>query len=91
MTQNLIVPIAIGFGLMLIGGYAARRLDLSLTSRVAIGAVLLVGGIALIYPLMGAGGVLDAHQVRFGIAIAMTGLGINQLSAPLRVRLGRPV
>ena len=90
VPQNLIA-LAIGFGLLLAGGHALRKINLSMTSRVLIGAVMLVSGIALIYPLLGSGGVLEAHQIRFGIAVALGGLGINQLAAPVRATFGRPV
>ncbi|RYG97936.1 MAG: hypothetical protein EON58_08545 [Alphaproteobacteria bacterium] len=91
MTPNPIVAIAIACGLIFLGAYAAAKIDLSVASRAAVGAVLLVGGIALIYPLIGVGGALEAHQIRFGTAVALIGLGINQLAAPLRLALGRPV
>ena len=91
MTPNLIIAISIACVLIFLGAYAATRINLSSISRVAIGAVLLVGGIALIFPLIGVAGALDDHQIRLGIAVAMTGLGINQLAAPLRLALGRPV
>ena len=74
----------------MIGGLALKRIDLSLTVRVLIGAALLVSGIALIYPLIGAAGALDAHPIRLGVSAALAGLGINQLAAPVRLYLGRP-
>ena len=89
MSQN-IVAIAVACGLILIGVLALKRIDLSLTVRVVLGAALLVSGVALIYPLIGAVGPLDAHPIRLGIAAALSGLGINQLAAPLRQYLGRP-
>ena len=89
MPQN-IIAIAVACGLILIGGLALKRIDLSLIARVLIGAALLVSGIALIYPLTGAAGALDAHPIRLGISAALAGLGINQLAAPIRLHLGRP-
>nr|CAS02556.1 putative integron gene cassette protein [uncultured bacterium] len=89
MSQN-IIAIAVACGLILIGALALKRIGLSLTIRVLIGAALLVSGIALIYPLIGAAGALDAHPIRLGIAAALAGLGINQLAAPIRMHLGRP-
>ena len=89
MPQN-IVAIAVACGLIVVGVLALKRIDLSLTVRVLIGAALLVSGVALIYPLLGAVGPLDAQPIRLGIAAALAGLGINQLAAPIRQYLGRP-
>jgi Kef-type K+ transport system membrane component KefB len=89
MPQN-IIAIAVACGLILIGGLALKRIDLSLIARVLIGAALLVSGIALIYPLIGSAGALDAQPIRLGISAALAGLGINQLAAPIRLHLGRP-
>ena len=89
MPQN-IIAIAVACGLILVGALALKRVDLSLTVRVLIGAALLVSGVALVYPLIGAVGPLDDHPIRLGIAAALAGLGINQLAAPIRLYLGRP-
>ena len=90
MNQDLILAIAISCGIILFGAHAARRINMSLTSRFAIGTVLLALGVLLIYPLIGTGA-LEDHQFRYGLAVGMVGLGINQIAAPLRMRLGRPV
>jgi len=79
-----------GSSLMLAGAYALNKTHPSLTTRVVIGAVLLIAGISLAYPLLDGTGELASHQIRLGLAVALTGLGINQAAAPIRVAFGRP-
>ena len=88
--QQFWIALAIGCGLMIAGAYGLKNANPTITTRVALGAVMLISGIALAYPLVTGNDSLELHQVRFGLAIALTGLGINQLAAPIRVAFGRP-
>ncbi len=89
--QNDWLALAIGCALLIAGAYALRKLNVSVISRVLMGATMLGAGIALIYPLIDRIDDLNDHQVRFGFAIALLGLGINQLTAPIRLAFKRPV
>ena len=88
MSQN-IIAVVVACGLILASGFALKRSNLSPTVRVVLGAFLLAGGVALVYPLLGTGNI-EAHPVRLGISAALAGLGINQLAAPIRLYLWRP-
>ena len=88
--QQFWIALAIGCGLMIAGAYSLKNANPSLTTRIALGAVMLVSGIALAYPLVTGNDALELHQIQFGLAIALSGLGINQLAAPIRVAFGRP-
>jgi len=89
-VQQFLVAIAIGSSLMMAGAYAFNKTNPALTTRVLVGAVLVIAGFSLSYPLLDGTDVLASHQIRLGLAVALTGLGINQAAAPIRVAFGRP-
>lgn len=86
-SQTEIIALAIGLPLMLVGFYALKRANLSLAIRVLIGIVMLIAGVVLAYPLVT--GDLSLHPVRLGVAVALLGLGINQIATPLRMAMGK--
>jgi len=86
--RTMIIAMAIGVPLMLAGFYGIRRWQPRLLTRFFLGAIMLASGVALIYPLIYGSGDLMQSPIRFGLAIALAGLGINQIAAPVRVALG---
>lgn len=89
-AQATTIALAIGVPLMFAGFHVLERLRLTVTVRAIVGCVLLGMGIVLADQLADGSGKLFLHPVRFGISIALLGLGINQAAAPLRAVLGKP-
>ena len=54
------------------------------------GCVMLGAGILVADRLADGSGRLFLHPARFGVSIALLGLGINQAAAPLRTILSKP-
>ena len=79
-SQAIITAIAIGALLTGAGFYVFHRVDPPKPVRVLLGVALLFVCIALAYPLMSSGD-LVLHPVRMGLAIALFGVGINQVMA----------
>ena len=86
--RTMLIAMAIGLPLMLAGAYGIKRWQPSLATRVILGSLMLVSGIALIYPLIYGPADLMESPVRLGLAVALVGLGINQIAAPIRVAFG---
>lgn len=89
LIQQHWIAFAVGAGLICAGAHGIQRLRVGLIARALLGAVMLTAGITLLYPLVNQDNGLKVHQISFGIAVALVGLGINQLASPVRVRLGR--
>jgi hypothetical protein len=86
---TLIVATAIGVTLMIAGHYGLNRLQLNVGARAILGVAMLLAGFALVYPLIFGAGDLVQSPVRFGVCVALIGLGINQAASPIRAALGR--
>ncbi len=90
-TQAITIALAVGIPLMLAGFYGLKHIKPSVIVRVLIGCGMLIVGIAVVHPLVDGSGELYLHPIRLGMSIALLGLGINQVAAPLRLALGKSV
>ena len=80
----------IGIGLMLLGFYGFRRLDPAMPIRVGLGAAMFAAGLVAVFVWPGINAVVHS-PIYLGITVVLLGLGINQVAAPLRRALGKPV
>ena len=87
--RSIIVAAAVALPLMLAGLYGLKRWSPKLPTRVLLGVAMLGSGAAIAYPLIYGQSDMDQSPARLGLCIALIGLGINQVFAPMRVAVGR--
>ena len=83
-----IVPLGIGLAIIFGGYHLLKTSAPSIGVRLLLGLALLAIGIVSGYFLVFVVDSLEEHPFLFGLAVGATGLGINQVTAPIRVRMG---
>lgn len=87
-STTILLALAVGMGVMLLGFYGLRMMDPPMWARVLLGGVMLATGLCAMYVWPGI--LVVVHDpIQFGTTIALMGLGINQLAAPVRRALGK--
>lgn len=84
-AQATSIALLVGVLLLFAGFHLLEQIRLNIIICTIIGCALLGAGIVIADQLADGSGRLFLHPVRFGISIALLGLGINQALAPLRM------
>ena len=88
LDKNTIISLAVGMTILIGGVFYFKRSNPSMIVRVFAGLALLGIGLSCGYYLIYVLDSIENHPLLFGLTIGATGLGINQVAAPVRIALG---